>query len=78
MKEIYPLTALKPEEWGVIKAITAGSDIRRRLRDLGMIEGTKVECVFKSPGKDPVAYYVRGAVIALRNEDSDCIMISYM
>ena len=75
---IYPLTSLKIGEKAIIKSLSADGNIRRRLRDLGMIEGTKIECVLKSPGGDPVAYNVRGAVIALRNEDSDSIMVSYI
>lgn len=78
MNNIYPLTSLKTGEMAIIKSLSADGGIRRRLRDLGMIEGTKVECVLKSPGGDPVAYNVRGAVIALRNEDSDSIMVSYI
>ena len=46
-------------------------DMRRRLQDIGLIEGTVVECVGKSPLGDPCAYVIRGAVIALRSEDPD-------
>lgn len=44
--------------------------MRRRLQDIGLIEGTAVKCLQKSPSGDPIAYYIRGAVIALRSEDS--------
>jgi ferrous iron transport protein A len=49
--------------------------MRRRLLDMGLIEGTRVECLQKSPAGDPVAYFVRGAVIALRSEDSAGIWV---
>ncbi len=49
--------------------------IRRRLLDLGMIPGTRVECLQKSPAGDPAAYLIRGAVIALRCEDSALVQI---
>jgi len=75
MNGFYPITHLKPGECAVIKALISKSTIRKRLLDLGMIEGTKIECVLKSPCGDPIAYCVRGAVIALRNEDSDCIIV---
>ena len=48
--------------------LTIQGSMRRRLQDIGLIEGTKVECVQKSPAGDPVAYLIRGAVIALRAE----------
>ena len=75
MNDFCPLTHLKPGEWAVIRAVDSESGIRRRLLDMGMIEGTKIECVLKSPYGDPTAYCVRGAVVALRNEDSDCVVI---
>ena len=49
------------------------SDLKERFTDLGLIPGTRVKCVGRSPGKDMKAYLVRGAVIALRN--NDCISI---
>lgn len=47
----------------------------RRLMDLGLVEGTKVRCVLKSPLGDPVAYRIRGAVIAIRKEDAKNIKV---
>ena len=49
--------------------------MRRRLRDLGIIEGTRVECLQRSPFGDPAAYRIRGAAIALRREDSRGILV---
>lgn len=51
--------------------------IRRRLLDIGCIEGTKIQCLQKSPSGDPVAYLIRGTVIALRSEDSKHILVQY-
>ena len=48
---------------------------RRRFLDLGLIPGTVVEVLFKSPAQNPVAYKIRGAVIALRNEDAADIIV---
>ncbi len=49
--------------------------IRRRLQDIGLIEGTPVLCLQKSPSGDPTAYLIRGAVIALREEDSSKVIV---
>lgn len=43
---------------------------RRRLLDLGLAIGSIVEAVRRSPLGDPVAYRVRGAMIALRGEQA--------
>lgn len=58
-----------------VAEVRAEGSMRRRLQDIGLIEGTEVECLHKSPAGDPVAYLIRGAVIALRSEDSGNIRI---
>lgn len=63
------LECLAPGEWGVVSSIEGEEGMIRRLNDLGFITGTKVNCLHKSPLGDPVAFGVRGAVIALRWED---------
>ena len=59
----------------VSRLLSSGS-MRRRLLDIGLIEGTDVECLQRSPAGDPVAYLIRGAVIALRAEDASQILPS--
>ena len=49
--------------------------LRRRLRDMGIIEGTKIKCCLESAFSDPKAYKVRGTVIALRNADAKDIKV---
>lgn len=66
------LNQLKPGEEAVVTGISGEN---RRLRDLGLIEGTKVKCVLKSPLGDPAAYKIRGAVIAIRREDAADIKV---
>ena len=48
---------------------------RRRFMDLGILPGTIIEAELRSPSGDPTAYRVRGAVIALRREQSELIYI---
>ena len=43
---------------------------RRRLLDLGVVPGTVVRAVMRSAGGDPVAFDVRGALVALRREQA--------
>ena len=59
----------------IIKKINLECSIKRRLLDIGLIEGTKVENVLISPAGDPMAFLIRGAVIALRREDSKNIVV---
>ena len=39
--------------------------------DLGIVRGTKVKALHKSPCGDPVAYMIRGAVLAVRGSDAE-------
>jgi len=58
------------------KVLHIHNRISERLRDIGLIEGTAVKCMQKAPSGDPVAYLIRGAVIALRSEDSSCVEVA--
>jgi DtxR family Mn-dependent transcriptional regulator len=48
---------------------------RRRLLDLGLVPGTVVRAELSSIGGDPVAYRIRGAMIALRKTQADLIHV---
>lgn len=48
---------------------------RRRLLDLGFVNGTEIKIDLKSPMKNPVAYGVKGTSIALRNDQASKILI---
>ena len=58
---------------GKIHKLNCNGNIRRRLLDLGITNGTVITPVFKSPLNNPIAYEIRGSVFAIRNEDSQFI-----
>ena len=58
---------------GTVNDLNCNGNIRRRLLDLGLVKGTKITPVFKSPSGDPTAYEIRKTLIALRKEDSKLI-----
>lgn len=57
------------------QVLSLGGRQGRRMMDLGLVQGTVVEALQRSPAGDPVAYDIRGAVIALRGEDAQQIQI---
>lgn len=63
---------LSPGDSAVVDHVRT-SPLSKRLRDLGLVSGTTVSCLYRAPFGDPVAYGIRGAVIALRREDSRCV-----
>lgn len=66
---------LRPGNKAVVESIEAEQDMGRRLGDLGLIEGTLVECVAQSPLGDPYAYRIRGSVFALRQSDAEAVKV---
>jgi ferrous iron transport protein A len=58
-----------------IADILTPSSNRRRILDLGLIPGARVDIIRRSPSGNPTAYFIRGTVIALRNEDAAQILV---
>lgn len=69
------LSDIKVGDKIVVKKIIANENIKRRLLDIGLIEGTKVECVLKSFFNDPLGYLIRGSIVAIRKDDIKEILV---
>ncbi len=71
------LTCLEPGESAEVVSILSASRgaERRRFMDLGVLPGTKITAEMRSPGGDPTAYIIRGALIALRKEQANLIKV---
>ena len=74
MKE-KTVNELKLGEIGIVNNIIGEEGIKRRLLDLGLIEGTNIKPVLVSPSGDPRAFEFRGSLIAIRKEDAKDIKI---
>ena len=70
-----PLSTIQLGQKCKVKELISEGLIRRRLLDLGLIHDTIIEPLQKSPSGDPVAYLIRGAVIALRSEVASMILV---
>jgi len=58
-----------------VSAVSGNSAVVRRLRDMGIVEGTEIVPIMVSPLGDPRAYSVFGAVIAIRARDAENIAV---
>ena len=67
------LSQLRPGERAVVRQVGTDGPMGRRFLDLGLIAGTAVTCLGRSPFGDPSAYAFRGAVIAIRARDADAV-----
>lgn len=72
----HTLNTLKIGEMGIIENLNCTGNIRRRLLDLGMVKGTHILPVLSSPSGGLIAYEIRNSIIAIRDEDSQNIIIS--
>lgn len=58
-----------------VKKVISNSSIKRRLLDIGLTPGTIIERVLENFSGNLVAYMIRGALIAIRNEDASEIIV---
>ena len=71
------LGELKPGQSGRIKALSSNvqmEPIVRRLMEMGMIEGERIEVLHQAPwGGDPIAVRVRGNLIGVRRDEANLV-----
>ena len=74
---VETLFDLRPGEAGRVIDVSPACQgaQRRRLLDLGIVQDTRIEAELVSAAGDPVAYRIRGALIALRREQAEWIRI---
>lgn len=70
------LNQLRPDATGVIEAIHAGQDLRRRLCGLGLRLGIRVRVIRHSPMNGPLQVRVGHTDLILRRADAANIEIT--
>ena len=58
-----------------VTGIRSANAERRRMLDLGIVPGAKIENLMSSPLGDPVAYHIRSSIVALRREQAELIEV---
>lgn len=70
------LSELPINNKGTIVDLHCSLSLKRRLFDLGLIPGTCITPVFRSPFGEPTAFEFRNTIISIRKEDSSHIFVS--
>lgn len=70
-----PLSALVRGQRAYIESVDDSTGMEHRLGELGLLPGTQLVCELVSPSGDPVAYRVRGTLIALRRRDARAVRV---
>ena len=58
---------------GVVKQLNNSPSVKRRLNELGVIEGVKIELVRKAPSGDPLQVKIRDFNLAIRKIEASKI-----
>lgn len=74
--EVITLQQLPLGSFGRVVELNLEGLARRRMLDLGLVVNSVVETVRRSPAGDPIAFCIRGALIALREEESSLILVN--
>jgi Fe2+ transport system protein FeoA len=69
------LSEIQPGQIVEIVTIAGRSSFRRRLMELGLVPGTRVELVRVAPLGDPVELLVRGASLSIRKAEAGVIEV---
>ncbi len=62
-------------ERGIIHNIDGSHPSSRRLLEVGFTPGQEIELINVSTFNDPLAFSVRGTIIAIRKKEANCIKI---
>lgn len=64
---------MKKNQTGTISAVRADGELGRRIRDMGLVSGTRIKVQGRAPLYDPVALRMAGYTLTLRNQEADYI-----
>lgn len=72
---VVSLRNMAVNQKGCIHSVTASGEMGRRIRDMGLVPGTRIMVVGRAPLVDPVALRMRGFTLSLRNSEADFITV---
>lgn len=75
MKNTISLNNVDLNKTVIVNDILCDNHSKRRFLDLGIIKGTLITPLFRSPFSDPTAYEINNTVIAIRKEDASLIKV---
>ncbi len=67
---------LKFGEKVIITHVDENHPSSRRILEVGFTPGQEIELMNKSIFNDPLAFSVRGTLIAIRKNEADCIIVT--
>jgi len=66
---------MQDNQAGTISAIKANGEMGRRIREMGLVPGARIQIQGRAPLYDPIAMRVMGCTLTLRNNEADFITV---
>ena len=66
---------MKRNQSGTISSINVNGELGKRIRDMGLVPGTRIKIQGRAPLRDPIALRVMGFTLTLRNSEADYIKV---
>ncbi len=69
------MSEIKSGDTGVVTRIEGDGALRRRMMDMGIVRGAKIEKVRDAPLGDPVEFLLRGYHLTLRRVEAENVWL---
>ena len=69
------LRKMQTGESGIISSVKIGGSLGLRIREMGLVPGTKITVTGRAPLYDPVKLRILGQTLTLRNSEADYIEV---
>ncbi len=66
---------MKKGQSGTVTAVKVAGELGRRIREMGLVPGTRITIQGRAPLYDPVALRIMGGTLTLRNNEADYIEV---
>ena len=69
------LRKMRVGQTGTISSVKVGGLLGQRIREMGLVPGTRITIQGRAPLYDPVALRIMGGTLTLRNNEADFITV---
>lgn len=75
MNQQMTIRGMLPGDSAIVLKVKATGELGRRIRDMGVAPGTRIQLIGRAPLRDPVEIKLRGYNLTLRNNEADFIFV---
>lgn len=72
------LTDIQIKNTVKVETLLSTGNLKERMLALGLTEGAEIDVLRRGPKNNLTVYKIRGSKIALRKEESNLILVSYI